>query len=231
MPRKLRVRNRRKHRYYRRKKRYYKRRRSGLSKVNWFRIKNGTLLPDMLFTKLKYNGRSSSTATSPFNTQIYSINSLFDPDQTATGHQPLGFDEWASFYARYEVKASRIRVRIHNVHNANAMETVVYPSQASVPVTTLSTTIEQPYSRRVATAGTNSKMTGFMTNYIGVKKLMGRNIDSVNFTASTTANPAHQVYWVIYTSSLDGSTNVDMILEVDILYYCRFYQRNSLESS
>lgn len=37
-------------------------------------------------------------------TYQWRLNSLFDPDYTSTGHQPLGYDEWAKFFNHYVVK-------------------------------------------------------------------------------------------------------------------------------
>jgi len=33
----------------------------------------------------------------------FRLNSCYDPDYTATGHQPLGFDQWSLFYNHYVV--------------------------------------------------------------------------------------------------------------------------------
>jgi hypothetical protein len=34
-------------------------------------------------------------------------DSIFDPDSTGTGHQPMGHDEWADFYSRYIVLGAK----------------------------------------------------------------------------------------------------------------------------
>lgn len=38
----------------------------------------------------------------------FRANSLFDPDHTSTGHQPLGFDQWMTFYNRFTVIGAKI---------------------------------------------------------------------------------------------------------------------------
>lgn len=42
----------------------------------------------------------------------YSANSIYDPDVTGGGHQPIGHDQWAEFYNHYVVIGSKIRVTI-----------------------------------------------------------------------------------------------------------------------
>jgi hypothetical protein len=43
-------------------------------------------------------------------TQIYNLNSLFDPDRTGTGHQPYGYDQLAAMYNRYRVLRTKWKV-------------------------------------------------------------------------------------------------------------------------
>lgn len=54
-----------------------------------------------LITKLKYNEGFGSAAT-PID-YVWNLNSIFDPNQTGTGHQPYGHDTLALLYNRYRV--------------------------------------------------------------------------------------------------------------------------------
>lgn len=49
---------------------------------------------------------NGGVATFGFNT--FSMNSLFDPNTTGTGHQPMGFDQLAAIYNRYIVTGAKI---------------------------------------------------------------------------------------------------------------------------
>ncbi len=42
---------------------------------------------------------------------IFRANSLFDPNFSGTGHQPMNFDQWAAMYDHYTVISSKITVR------------------------------------------------------------------------------------------------------------------------
>lgn len=46
--------------------------------------------------------------------QIFRSNSLWDPDQTGTGHQPHGRDLWASMYNYYTVLSCEYTIRMFN---------------------------------------------------------------------------------------------------------------------
>ena len=73
-------------------------------------------IPDKSLVKLRYCQRCAiNPAAGVTNSYLFRANSLFDPDLTGTGHQPLGFDEWAKFYRRYCVLGSKITVQAINV--------------------------------------------------------------------------------------------------------------------
>ncbi|HEX7318726.1 MAG TPA: hypothetical protein VF297_32755 [Pyrinomonadaceae bacterium] len=49
-----------------------------------------------------------------FDNRTWALNGIFDPDITATGHQPLLRDLWASQYDYYAVLATRYRIEMYN---------------------------------------------------------------------------------------------------------------------
>lgn len=51
-----------------------------------------------------------STAVSAVAQYNFRANSIFDPDGSGAGHQPLGHDQWSAFYNHYVVLGSKIRV-------------------------------------------------------------------------------------------------------------------------
>lgn len=67
-----------------------------------------------LVTTLKYNERvTMALAVGPgFVTYDFRLNSLFDPNRTGTGHQPIGFDQLAALYLNYRVYACRYKVTL-----------------------------------------------------------------------------------------------------------------------
>jgi hypothetical protein len=46
--------------------------------------------------------------------QIFRMNSIFDPDQTGTGHQPMMRDLWASQYDYYTVISCQYQIKMFN---------------------------------------------------------------------------------------------------------------------
>jgi hypothetical protein len=75
---------------------------------------------------------------------LFNGNAPYDPDATYTGHQPLGYDQWSTFYDRYSVRQTAITVKISNQSsNSVLVALVAYKGQAPSVVSTI---IEQPYS-------------------------------------------------------------------------------------
>jgi hypothetical protein len=60
-------------------------------------------IPDREFVTFKYADEIVISATTNVLRYQWRANGLYDPNKTATGAQPVGFDEWATLYDRYRV--------------------------------------------------------------------------------------------------------------------------------
>lgn len=58
--------------------------------------------PQLVKTNLKYHEVLSKTlATEEMHVVTYALNDVFDPNVALGGHQPLGYDDWASKYRKW----------------------------------------------------------------------------------------------------------------------------------
>lgn len=60
-------------------------------------------IPDEAIVKMIYCDSVTRTVAGGLDDYLLNLNSIFDPDSTGAGHQPLGRDEWATFYGKYHV--------------------------------------------------------------------------------------------------------------------------------
>lgn len=60
---------------------------------------------------------------------VFATNSIFDPDVTSTGHQPLGRDLWASMYDYYTVLECEYEIHCYNA----ARNLITYTSIGTAP--------------------------------------------------------------------------------------------------
>ena len=73
-------------------------------------------VPDTKWVRLKYVQETSiDTGLASINKIYFRANSLFDPDFTGVGHQPLHYDELNVPYDHYTVYGSKITVTVINV--------------------------------------------------------------------------------------------------------------------
>lgn len=70
--------------------------------------------PKMLKVKHRYVGApvQLNCVAGTMGTYIWSANSLYDPDYTSSGHQPMYFDQMSLIYNHYVVIAAKITLRI-----------------------------------------------------------------------------------------------------------------------
>ena len=119
-----------------------------------FTVKNttgNTPLPTRYRCKLNYaNYGGSITANADANQ--FRINSVFDPDATYTGHQPLGFDQLSTFYNRYIVTRCDVTsvYTLNSSSNSSILVTLI-ANNASTDFTLSSTMapMEQPFAKNL----------------------------------------------------------------------------------
>ena len=122
--------------------------------------------------------------------QQYKINSIWDPDLTGVGHQPLGRDTWSAIYNYYKVLEATITVEIFDLtHNT---DTVVPGSGQSSPTYyggMLDITAAPPSTKQAwfeaCEAQLNSRQQMF-TKPQGYNVIASRGKNSIKFTMKWT---------------------------------------------
>ena len=185
--------------------------------------------PDTFYARLKFNHvyqRAPATVSDDIG---WIANGPYDCDPgSGVNNQPTGFSQYAALYKQYQVMASKIQITAINNSNLVGQFHVVYPS---FDTTTLSyeDAYTQPYARRMLitnSAGGPGK--GRITNFVRIKKFVGRAISDTSYSANVTALPAKQLQWHWHGLSSDQSTNFIGTLEVAITFYVKFWQRDTV---
>lgn len=203
-------------------------------------------VPDESFMKFSYTDNIqvvSSTGVPQIT--YYAGNSLFDPDITGVGHQPLGYDQWSAFYSKYCVYGSKISVTVLNASGTTAgtqnVECVLLPISSNVSTSVISamTDIEEMYeypycsmrAGNIVGGAPNLRLKGYMSTakIDGVPKLK-IPIDNA-YSALIAANPANLWRWVIGLQSSDESDTVTTRLLIKVTYYAKMYARNVIAQS
>jgi len=204
------------------------------------------LLADNSFrTELVYaeSWHYSSTATS-HQYVTFRGNSVYDPYHAVGGHQPLGFDQLAALYQRYNVHGTRMEITAYNnatvdgagtgyINLERATTVLCYPSVLDAPISnTLSTLKEQPYSKHMTLAPplTSGSLRQMDTQYRTTTSVYGQPSTDQDFKSVVTGNPSKEWFWIIFCKGMnDLPLNVN--LEIKIYYDVSFYARKQLNQS
>lgn len=189
----------------------------------------GQGISDMMYVKLKYVEQIKiSGGVAPYFQYIFRGNSLFDPNLTGTGHQPMYFDQYAALYSRYRVIGSAIQLDVVNISGDSALFYVCEPNTDQSTIVDISTLYEQARSGAPKIIPIAQRITSRMKKYASTKKVCGLTRTQLfddTFAASTVSNPSNTWFWNILFASVDGVTVPAGQLIVKITYYCQFFDR------
>jgi len=187
-------------------------------------------VPDRFRMKMKYSDQDiashSSGALSIWN---FRANSLFDPDYTYTGHQPLGFNELAALYGKYKVTHCSMRVSAVSLDSVNNM-LVILPRRGVTAPSNFNQACELPRSRTKLLAGTGVPSETLSFSY-DMADLFGSQISDQDFGALVSANPSNVLYYTVVTGPTNQASTSTVQLQVELEFTAEFYLKNQLTQS
>jgi len=170
-------------------------------------------------------------------------NSVYDPYHAVGGHQPLGFDQLAALYQRYNVHGCRMELTCVNnamrgagsgfIHEEKLVSVVCYPSVEAAPISnTLTTLKEQPYAKHmVLSAPLSTGAVRTMTApYRTTSDVFGQPSNDQDFKSVVTGNPDKEWYWIVFFKGMNDLP-LDVNLELKVYYDVSFYARKQLNQS
>lgn len=199
------------------------------------RLQYPGVCPDVMQVQLRYSRNGSLSGASP-QSRVFRGNSCFDPDFTGVGSQPLGFDQWSAFYRRYRVLGSRIIVTSATI-SSEPTRIAVAPLNTSGTITQPTTLQESNYIKQSKATGLDTGTSSTMvSNYISTAAIRGAPSDIVQYETDLSAlistNPSQQWYWHVMNYNVNGSVSpIDTNINVDIIYYVEFFDRETLSQS
>jgi len=161
---------------------------------------------------------------------------VFDPDFTGIGNQPLGHDQWAAFYRRYRVLASKITLYCSSQDTGDSVVMYVLPLNTSSAFATRETILEQIGAKQQILSITSGQNRGVLESYMSTNAIRGVPKDSIrtdaDYSANIANNPALEWFWHFgafdTSNALDG-INVDLMVKAE--YYVEYFDRETLVSS
>jgi len=185
-------------------------------------------------TKLRYvTSVVANISGSAAGTRIFAANGLYDPDITGTGHQPMGFDQFAGIYERYLVLHSKLVIKnLAPGAAANAAPVaigVLLSKDASIAYPSVDALMEQGQSKYIL--GSCNHWIYSDAGTIRSKKYDPRSFFAVvdpqdiqdEIGAVVTSNPSSLAYFNIwYGQTPSGVDAASLTITVEIEYTCLF---------
>ena len=199
-----------------------------------FTVMNGNILPDRLRTKLSY-GESyiTTTLTTLPYTYVFNGNNAFDPDQTSTGHSPLGWTQLAAFYKRYVVTASKLEVTVGIATSTGTVAPVfcaIHDSLSTTTASLMSSVLERARVKyKVINTGSSSAV---LTKKLGTKRVLGlRQLTDSEESDTSTGAPINKWYWHLYLQNIGASDSTTLTFTVRLKYDVEFFERIPIAQS
>lgn len=191
-------------------------------------------ISDRCFVKLNYVDSFIANPGTVYDRKAFYANSLFGPEGSLAGHQPMYFDQYATLYARYRVLGCSIRVDAINRSGSQALEYCIWPNTGNSSITSIAKMLEQGYAKSIKFVPIAQRVASVAKGYCSTRKCLGltkAQMAEKDYSASVGSAPTEIWYWNILFNSADGIDLVNASYRVKLVYYCEFYERVEMSQS
>lgn len=201
----------------------------------------GTGIPDRTKVIMKYNQDINVTVDGTVGANyLFRCNSIYDPDQSGTGHQPLTHDQWQNFYQFYTVIGAKITCRFVAIEDTDITQAV--NASTNVGVTTIHSpgdTILSPAefmenNRTTYGLVCAQKPITSITKKFSAKNFFGYSkvIDEADLGAAFGSNPANEAFWQLKFWPVNANgVNRRVAVNIAIQYICVLRERVNVGGS
>jgi hypothetical protein len=191
--------------------------------------------PDSVRLKMGYGQVVSlDLSTTGGAEHAFRLNSLFDPDFTGVGTQPVGFDQWSALYNRYRVHACKVHVEFISSGTTLGALCGVSIRRDSTVANQFQDLVGEPYCVWVG-AGAAQAGPACIHTGASVREIYGIGNSTFmdeDYSASIGANPSRVVYGHIWCNTWTQTAEaISFRVAVHLIYDVEFYERVDLDDS
>lgn len=164
---------------------------------------------------LQYLTLDSDGLTTAFNK--FRANSVYDPDFTGTGGQPMNHDLYASLYDHYVVLGAKITVTAYSQTSLGGSPAVLYIDvldSSTASATGYIEAMERRRCRSIVLPTRETNRNNRLSNWFSSKKFFGvTDVDDNrdNLGSVKLGNPSEQCLFEVGVMPMDGVTNIDPV--------------------
>lgn len=184
--------------------------------------------PLQRIVKMRYIEQITLSLSGTYETSLYRANSIFDPRYATGGHQPLGHDQWSTFYDHYVVLGSKLTFTLSADSSITTPKLPVIVAAYTTDDATLvnpdpMALAEQGKCRYKMMNGNNGTGTFAVSSYYSAKKFynvtdVNDNLDRIG--ASFGADPPDIALFAVSAGLVNGgsiSQNLYGIIQIDYI--------------
>lgn len=157
-------------------------------------------------------------------------NDLYDPNYTGTGHQPYYRDQMAALYNNYIVYACKLILR-PSADTGTDFALLVRPTLDATAVASMELEMERPGSVYKIVSDENPSR-GTIKVFRKTKSISGYpgSLD-ISWHGLSGASPSDKWFFQIAAQPRDIATTTYVNLDVEIIYYARWWDRKGVAQS
>lgn len=219
----------RRRRVYRRRKPIGAVRRRNPTKLT---VRGANPFPDRMRVRLQYTEYIdlSTTSPTPIIDYLFRGNSVYDPNYSGTGYQPLGFDKYAELYNKYLVRGATCKIVVIP-DSSQAVNLAIFATDSATSITTQQDLFNRGnvVSKMVLPIGSVSspsilKMYRSTRKMGGLQKLTN---DEDSWIAQVSGNPGNSWFFHILSGPANQTSlpSTAVHIRVELTYYVEFFQR------
>lgn len=200
-----------------------------------------TLVPDRLVTRLSYND-NIPLVKNTLGYQVWNcrLNSIYDPDYAIiAGHQPLGYDQWNSFYQNYRVYKAKVICEFTNLGLTPVQVGFLpYSSTQGVVSGVDDDTFEQPHVVKKSISNVDGQNRCTLSKMVDIPRILG--VSHLQFKASTLSqtnfgnNPVtpYLCNGAAFARTIDlNQTTINVQMAIRIIFYVELMNRKVMAIS
>jgi hypothetical protein len=171
-------------------------------------------LPRRYLLKTRYFEKAINLDSGAIGTPVsyvFNLNSLYDPDYSGIGQQPIGFDQFMNFYDHYTVMGAKVRVDFINTDTIHSQTVVLQLKDDFTTSTDVEAIIENGNCRYLKLGPRDSgSATGTLTLNVSMRKFFGvKDILQPKYSGQVSSSPNDSCYLHVINSpdfSVDNAT-------------------------
>lgn len=186
----------------------------------------GSGLPNTLIMKHDYYEVLTIVSSTTAATNVYRLNSIFDPDATGVGNAVYYYDQMKLLYGKYCVYGVKVSCTLACESGVSMVMGFKAQNDQTV-LTDASLALERPDAKsRIVTPG---QRTQTISKYFPIDKLFGVRkqtiLDENDYKANVGYSPANVYYLQTFAGPLDNATSSGGRIVVKMTYYVKWSDR------